>query len=748
MEIVGGNQDGVFWLNPNTGMLYTARPLDAELKTSYALTVSALDQGNAGARKQSSARVQVTVLDANDNDPVFETPEQTVWVNENEPAGQQVARVVARDRDSGENAYISYLIANLGPVPFEVDHFTGWVRTTQVLNYEVMRREYVLRIRASDWGLPYRRQTETTLRVHVRDVNDNRPQFERVDCVGHVPRHLAIGTDVLTLSAIDFDDGSVITYRIEGGSEDGCFALDPSTGTLQVTCDLGDVRAQRRELNVTASDGTHFSDVLRLQVNLVNAKRGPATAAPPSHHRGYFDCRETGVARRLTEVLAAAERNNAPHAGDEEDFPLVPPRYGSNVHAPEFVDFPLEVRVNESLALGATLVRIRARDRDLGYNGKIVYGIASGDTDSLFKIDLDSGELRLVGYLDREREAEYLLNVSAWDLGTPSKSTHRVLPVTVLDVNDNAPRFEKPLSSFRVTEDAANGTTIFRLNATDPDQGDNGRVAYALETDTRDLAVDAVSGVLTVTAPLDRERQEVYEVLVVARDFGSPPQSATAQVRVTVDDINDNPPRFALPELSVRVLEDVPAGSVIAVVQASDLDLGLGGEVRYSLTRADEDSSSLDAERDPFFRIDALTGSVRTLRDLDYEERQVHVLTVRATDRGTPALWSEATLTVHLIDVNENVHAPLFDDVVQTAAVLENATVGTLVTSVKASDADGPGDDSRVTFSIRGGDGQGYFSIDEKGESQRGNLDQGGRGGGSLKQNVSNDFSAFVKFFF
>ncbi|XP_052121154.1 fat-like cadherin-related tumor suppressor homolog isoform X3 [Frankliniella occidentalis] len=714
MEIVGGNQDGVFWLHPDTGMLYTAKLLDAELKTSYALTVSALDQGNAGARKQSSARVQVTVLDANDNDPVFETPEQTVWVNENEPPGQQVARVVARDRDSGENAYISYLIANLGPVPFEVDHFTGWVRTTQVLNYEVMKREYVLRIRASDWGLPYRRQTETTLRVHVRDVNDNRPQFERVDCVGHVPRHLAIGTDILTLSAIDFDDGSVITYRLEGGSEDGCFALDSSSGMLQVTCDLADVRAARRELNVTASDGTHFSDVLRLQVNLVNAKRDPVTAAPSTgFHKGYFDCRETGVARRLTEVLAAAERNNAPHVADEEDFPLVPPRYGSNVHAPEFVDFPLEVRVNESLALGAILVRVRARDRDLGYNGKIVYGIASGDSDSLFKIDLESGELRLVGYLDRERESEYLLNVSAWDLGTPSKSTHRVLPVTVLDVNDNAPRFEKPLSSFRVTEDAANGTTIFRLNATDPDAGDNGRVAYSMETDTKDLSVDAVSGVLTVTAPLDRERQEVYEVLVVARDFGNPPQSSTAQVRVTVDDINDNPPRFALPDLSVRVLEDIPAGSVIAVVQASDLDLGLGGEVRYSLTQADDDSQ--DAEKGAFFRIDALTGTVRTLKDLDYEERQVHVVTVRATDRGTPALWSEAALTVHLIDVNENAHAPLFDDLVQTAAVLENATVGTLVTSVKASDADAPGDDSRITFSIRGGDGQGYFSIDDKG---------------------------------
>lgn len=96
----------------------------------------------------------------------------------------------------------------------------------------------------------------------------------------------------------------------------------------------------------------------------------------------------------------------------------------------------------------------------------------------------------------------------------------------------------------------------------------------------------------------------------------------------------------------------------------------------------------------------------------------MHVLTVRATDRGSPPLWSEATLTVNLNDVNENAHAPAFADLVQTATVRENAPAGTYVTSVKASDADAPGDDSRVSYSIRGGNGQGYFSVDEKGKSR------------------------------
>lgn len=99
----------------------------------------------------------------NDNDPVFEQSNVTIWVDENEPAGTTVTKVTARDKDSGENAYISYSIANLNDVPFDIDHFSGVIRTSKLVDYESMRREYILRVRASDWGLPYRRQTEMQL---------------------------------------------------------------------------------------------------------------------------------------------------------------------------------------------------------------------------------------------------------------------------------------------------------------------------------------------------------------------------------------------------------------------------------------------------------------------------------------------------------------------------------------------------------------------------------------------------------
>lgn len=273
LEIVGGNEGGEFHINPETGMLYTAVPLDAENKTFYSLTVSAIDQGNVATRKQSSAKVKIYVEDTNDNDPIFDKPEMVVWVNENMPAGTSVTTVHAKDRDRGENAYISYLIANLVKVPFEIDHFSGIVKTTSLLDYESMRREYVLRVRASDWGLPYRRQTEMQLTVKVKDVNDNRPQFEKVDCVGHVSRNIGIGSEIITLSAIDFDSGNIITYQIVSGNEDGCFTIDKTSGTISVSCDLKDVRVSERELNVTATDGENYADITRVRFQLVNTKR-------------------------------------------------------------------------------------------------------------------------------------------------------------------------------------------------------------------------------------------------------------------------------------------------------------------------------------------------------------------------------------------------------------------------------------------------------------------------------------------
>lgn len=374
-----------------------------------------------------------------------------------------------------------------------------------------------------------------------------------------------------------------------------------------------------------------------------------------------------------------------------------------------------QIFINETIQLGATVTRIKARDRDLGYNGKIVFGISSGDNDSVFCLDPESGELKIIGYLDRERTDEYVLNITIYDLGNPQKTASKVLPVVVLDENDNAPVFEKTLASFRVTENALNGTIILRLNATDADSGENARITYSLITDTHDFHVDPETGVLFIASPLDRERQELYELQIRASDNAQkrdqPQLFSDAMVRVIVEDVNDNAPEFSLKEYNIRIREDIPIQTVVAITTATDLDSGPGGEVLYSL------SDDIDHS----FKIDKYTGTIRTIKALDFEERQIHSLTVRAIDRGQPSISSETSVIIEIIDVNENRFAPQFvlneNYFVLSGSVAENQAAGTHVMTVTAKDADAPGPDSRISYSIRGGDGLGVFTIDNEGKS-------------------------------
>jgi protocadherin Fat 1/2/3 len=151
----------------------------------------------------------------------------------------------------------------------------------------------------------------------------------------------------------------------------------------------------------------------------------------------------------------------------------------------------------------------------------LVFGISDGDNDSLFRLDLESGELKVIGFLDREKEEEYLLNVTVYDLGFPNqKSISRLLPISVLDENDCTPTFEKSIASLHVSESARNGTIIFRFNATDRDKGLNGKVTYSLVTDTKDFSIDRETGILSICAPLDREKQDLYELRIKATDGG------------------------------------------------------------------------------------------------------------------------------------------------------------------------------------------------------------------------------------
>ncbi|XP_064099968.1 fat-like cadherin-related tumor suppressor homolog isoform X2 [Macrobrachium nipponense] len=701
-RIVAGNEDENFHINPQTGLISTAEWLDHESTAYYSLTVAAVDQASNARRKQSSAKVIIRVSDANDNAPQFNTPNTEVTLDENEPSGTYVTRVAATDQDSGENGFISYSIANLDQVPFSIDPFDGTVRTSSVLDYETQRRVYTIKVRASDWGIPFKRETETTVKVKVRDINDNRPQFEGVDCKGWVSVDAPIGTSVLKLSALDLDADSDVKYKLQRDISEECWAMDASSGVLALTCDLrkhmitGAI-SRTYVLNVTATDGTHVSDATSVTIAVITDK---AEDQAMVRQHSHVECHSTGVGAKASEIVAAATENNAA----EEHYALLPLRYGYNAHAPELPEtFPSVVEIPEDAVIGAEIIKVEATDHDRGHNGRVVYAVSGGDTDSVFRIGVDSGVLSVWAELDHERTPEYLLNITVYDLGVPHRSISRNLTIRVTDVNDNAPEFSSVSYSLHLPENTRNGTSVAQLSAQDADDGINAKINYKLVTDVEEFTVDQETGILYVSGPLNRERRSEYDLRVRAWDSSiEDPRSALARVLVTVLDMNDCSPEFgAASRLSVDVPEDLPLGAVVATLRATDRDLGLGGQISYSL---------LDSHSN-VFRIDEETGVVRIASALDYETQPSYNLTIRAQDKGSPPLESLASLFVQIHDVDENLGPPAFPQRILRGWVHENLAPGALVTTLSARDPDG----GPLHYTIISGDGVGFFTVDKEG---------------------------------
>lgn len=677
-----------FSLNYNTGLISILEPIKRQQASHFELEVTTSD-------RKASTKVLVKILGTNSNPPEFAQTAYKASFDENVPIGTTVMSVSAVDPDEGENGYVTYSIANLNHVPFVIDHFTGAVSTSENLDYELMPRVYTLRIRASDWGLPYRREVEVLATVTLNNLNDNTPLFEKINCEGTIPRDLGVGEQITTVSAIDADELQLVRYQIEAGNELDLFSLNPNSGVLSLRQSLMDGLGSKvsfHSLRITATDGENFATPLYINITVAASRK-----------LVNLQCEETGVAKMLAEKLLQANKLHS--QGEVEDIFF--DSHSVNAHAPQFRStLPTSIEVKENHAVGSSIIFMNATDLDTGFNGKLVYAISGGNEDSCFVIDMETGMLKILSPLDRETTDKYTLNITVYDLGLPQKATWQLLDVVVLDANDNPPEFLQESYFVEVSEDKEINSEIIQVEATDKDLGPNGHVTYSILTDTDKFSIDSATGVVKVTHPLDREVHHVHYLKIEARDQAreESPLSSTVLLKVSLEDVNDNPPKFIPPNYRVKVREDLPEGTIIMWLEAHDPDLGQSGQVRYSLMDHGEGH----------FDVDKLSGAIRIVQQLDFEKKQVYNLTVRAKDKGKPvSLSSTCYVEVEVIDVNENLHPPVFSSFVEKGVVKEDVPLGSSVMAVSAHDED-PGRDGEIRYSIRDGSGVGVFKIDEE----------------------------------
>uniref|UniRef100_A0A8C1N6L0 FAT atypical cadherin 3a n=1 Tax=Cyprinus carpio TaxID=7962 RepID=A0A8C1N6L0_CYPCA len=679
---------GFFNINTMTGVISTARWVTQLTQEVFELEVLEVD---------SDLRVKVRVIleDANDNAPSFAQQSYEVFINESVAIGTAIVVVTASDGDHGENGYITYSMASLTPLPFSVQQFTGAVMTTQELDFESSVESFSFVVRASDWGSPYRRESEVNVTVHLENVNDNKPLFEKVACVGVISREFPVGEVIATMSAIDIDELELVKYKILSGNEQGYFDLNPDSGVMTLRHSLNTAAPKNSfSLKITATDGEHFSDPMFVNISVVQGKSPPKS----------FSCTETRVAQRLAEKLLKKAKVSSKPKMEEGFIDL----FSVNRQTPQFDKyFPTDITVSEDVQVGMSVFQVKAFDGDTGFNGQLLYAIADGNTDSCFTIGILNGIISIFLPLDRERTDRYLLNITLHDLGQPQRSSWRLLTVYIADANDNAPQFLQDGGyQARIAENTPTGTEVIQVEATDKDQGLNGEIQYSLLTSTSQFGINSSSGIVYVAGQLDRELVPYFILKVEARDRAerAAQQFSVTTLKISLKDVNDCPPAFIPSVVSARALEDLPVGTVIAWLDTQDPDLGHGGQVRYSLAN----------DYDGHFEVDKTSGAIRLTKELDYETQQFFNLTVRAKDKGRPvSLLSVSFVELEVVDVNENLYAPYFSNFAMNGSVKESVQIGTSVLQVSARDDD-MGRDGEVQYSIRDGTGLGRFTIDEE----------------------------------
>ncbi|XP_035170544.1 protocadherin beta-1-like, partial [Oxyura jamaicensis] len=359
---------------------------------------------------------------------------------------------------------------------------------------------------------------------------------------------------------------------------------------------------------------------------------------------GYFHIynRQRSDGRRHAELVLDRELDREKQAAVAFSITAVdggsPPRSGTavirvvvldaNDNIPVFTQSLYKVRILENSSEDTLVAVVSVKDLDLGMNGEIAYSVVQNSEDNreTFKINPETGQIRLKKTLDYEETKTYEIDVQATDGG--GLSANCKVEVEVQDVNDNAPEVTITSLTSSLSEAAPPKTVVALFSVRDRDSGDNGRTSCELlgEQPFSILPLVGEAYALVTLEALDREEVSGYNVTVRASDAGTPALSTSKTLLVRLSDVNDNAPTFSQAVYSMVLRENKPSGTILGRLNATDADTGENARVSYMLVPT---PLGVSAARS-FLSVEAESGILRTLRPVDYEEVHAIEVTVRA----------------------------------------------------------------------------------------------------------------------
>nr|AAD43762.2 protocadherin beta 8 [Homo sapiens] len=416
--------------------------------------------------------------------------------------------------------------------------------------------------------------------------------------------------------------------------------------------------------------------------------------------------REEEAELRLT--LTALDGGSPPRSGTAQVYIEV---VDVNDNAPEFQQPFYRVQISEDSPISFLVVKVSATDVDTGVNGEISYSLfqASDEISKTFKVDFLTGEIRLKKQLDFEKFQSYEVNIEARDAGGFSGKC--TVLIQVIDVNDHAPEVTMSAFTSPIPENAPE-TVVALFSVSDLDSGENGKISCSIQEDLPFLLKSSVGNFYTLLTetPLDRESRAEYNVTITVTDLGTPRLTTHLNMTVLVSDVNDNAPAFTQTSYTLFVRENNSPALHIGSVSATDRDSGTNAQVTYSLLPPQDPHLPLAS----LVSINTDNGHLFALRSLDYEALQAFEFRVGASDRGSPALSSEALVRVLVLDANDNspfVLYPLQNGSAPcTELVPRAAEPGYLVTKVVAVDGDS-GQNAWLSYQLLKATEPGLFGV-------------------------------------
>ncbi|CAD5113643.1 DgyrCDS2804 [Dimorphilus gyrociliatus] len=514
--------------------------LDREEKDEYRMTIKATDGGG----KTALLRILVIILDSNDHKPQFTKQTYIKTISEDFDPDSSVLRVVATDKDQGENGRIGYRFSKQTDEnilqTFRLDESTGVIWTKKKLDYESISN-YKFSIEAKDYG-DSSIAAYAKVQIEVTDENDHSPEI----LVNSLSKK-----DVLEVSENSTTDTFVayITVTDKDSGENAKINCVLNSNNLFKLVHLHSTEKKSEyELSTNAVSGFDREDKDEVSVRIICQDSG----RPPQ-----------SLSKTITVKLRDVNDNH-----------------------PNFYQKYYSKRIEEDNSIGIFILTVKASDRDVGVNAEISYSIPDISAKRYVTIDNKTGDIFAAAKFDREREETFSFRVMASDKGKPSLSNYALVNLHLKDVNDNPPVFTEEEYTFSIYENAKTPTLVGKVKAVDADAPPFDTVDYVIDADTTaSFRIDRTGRIYSERS-FDRELLTSHVIKVRAFNADKPEMRGIAQVRIDVRDANDNHPIIDYPNdqnNSVDLSNYSKIGRAVTRIKATDKDDGNNAQLQYAI---------------------------------------------------------------------------------------------------------------------------------------------------------------------